>query len=246
KPDWFELSLNAPETTGPASAETIVAKVKNLASRVLAAPVLLIAPDQPESLAVRVTKPREKLVLLQVGEEKSVSWIALFPTEMKESFYYNFSLEAKTMGASDSKVVRGSLSGNRKIVSRIEITSLDYSISEEGLSLKVTVENTGSEETKATLYASVNGKEQDATLVLASLESKQATFVFKNGADVDSGEIRIITASQVLRQPFTIERPVEQKNPNWLSPETVITLGILIIASVSFALLKARKAYQEV
>jgi hypothetical protein len=150
------------------------------------------------------------------------------------------------MGASDSKVVRGSLAGNKKSVSRIEITALDYSVSSEGLFLTVTVENTGGEETKATLYASVNGKEQDASLVLASLESKQATFVFKNGQDAESGEIRIITASQVLRQPFTIEKPVEQKSSNWLSPETIITLGILIIATLSFALLKARKAYQEV
>jgi len=246
KPDFFSISLNAPDETGPASAETIVATVKNKFSKALAAPVILIAPDKPEELAVRVAKPREKLVLLSPGEEKRVSWVAVFPSEMQEAFYYNFTLETKTMGASDSKTVRGSLGNRAATVERVEIAALDYSISGEGLSLAVTVENKGGSETKAILYASISGKEQDATLILSPFEQKKATFLFKNGQNAESGEIRVITASQVLRQPFTIEQPAQEQKHDWLSPEAIATLGVLVIVTVSFALLKARKSYQEV
>ena len=246
KPDWLEISLTAPDAVGPASAETIFATVKNKLSRPVAAPVVLIAPDTPEELAVRVSKPTEQLILLQPGEEKNVSWVALFPSKLQENFYYNFTLEAKTMGASASKTVRGSLEGNKTSVEQIAVNAVDYSISGEGLSLSVTVENQGGEEATAMLYASVAGVEKKTSLVISALETKTATFVFENGQNATGGEIRVVTQSQTLRQQFTIEKQQPQETAWAVSPEAVVTLAVLILAMAAFLLLKSRTAYQEV
>jgi transglutaminase-like putative cysteine protease len=208
--ELFEIALNAPSMVGPNSAEEFAAAIKSKASQPLALPFAIIAPSQPPSLAVRVADGELRLVYLQPGEEKAVSWTLVFPSDLKPNFVYNFSVSVQGFGKKVSTTVQGKTDVEPRKLEKLSIKR--FTARDEGAreAFSIVVVNEGNTAFDAVdVSGEFNGVKQRESFSLAPSEEKLVAFSFvkpsEPGVYSGSFKARAPVGGASAEQPFQLE-----------------------------------------
>ena len=208
--ELFDVSLNAPSVVGSGSAEEVAIAVKSKAGAAAALPFIIVVPTQPQSLAVRVADGESRILYLQPGEEKAVSWRLVFPSELKEGFTYNFTVAVQGLGKRIFSVVQGKAGVESHAFQKISITR--FSARDEGANelFSIVVVNEGNEGIDGVdVVGEFNGLKQRESFSLSAGEEKRVSFVFVKPAEpgVYSGSFKAADAvsGASAEQPFQLE-----------------------------------------
>jgi hypothetical protein len=259
--ELFDVSLSAPSVVGAGSAEEVALAVKSKADGAVALPFMIIVPTQPVSLAVRIADGDSRLLYLQPGEERAVSWRLVFPSELKDEFEYNFTIAVQGYGKKVSSSVQGKAGAESRKFQKISITR--FTARDEGSreSFSIVVVNDGNEAVDSVdVLGEFNGVRQRESFSLAPGEEKRVSFVFvkpeKPGVYSGSFKARDALSGASAEQPFQLEITRGSEGGNGagvplisasLSPAEipgeyfVYGAAALVAAVLVFAVIRARR-----
>ncbi len=208
--ELFDVSLNAPGVVGAGSAEEVALAVKNEAGEPVALPFLMLVPSQPASLAVRVADGESRIVYLQPGGEKAVSWILVFPSDLREDYTYNFTVGVQGLGKKVSTVVEGKAGAQSRKLEKLGITRFTARDEGEREAFSIVVVNDGNADFDSVdVVGEFNGVKQRESFSLGAGEEKLVAFVFtkpaKPGVYSGSFKAKDSVGGTAAEQPFQLE-----------------------------------------
>ncbi|MFH0973670.1 MAG: transglutaminase-like domain-containing protein [Candidatus Micrarchaeota archaeon] len=257
--DLFDVSLNAPSVVGAGSAEEIALAVKSKASGAIALPFVVIVPSQPQSLAVRAADGSARIIYLQPGEEKAVSWLLVFPRDLREGFTYNFSVEVQGFGEKTSTTIQGKADAESKKFEKLSITRFAAQDAGAKESFSIVVVNEGNEKIDAVdVVGEFGGVKQRETFSLGPSEEKLVAFVFAKpaapGIYAGSFKARDAVSGASAEQPFQLEIMREEPNEVQNLPSIAVSAkqipedyviyaaAVVFAAALVYAIVRARRA----
>jgi len=250
----FSLTAEGPsEQLGEGSLAVITATVSSRASRPVAAPLSIVAPEE-----ARLVSDRDILVFLDSGESKQVNWTIVLPDSLAEGYAYTFPISIETLGNQAQVNVSARQGGAIVALSSIELSDLSYSSEGSALKLFVVTRNSGS-----TAFDSVRavvelqGTERASEFSLASGEERTLEFAFPpaSPASVLHGTVTLTANDSRISRPFTVlvqdvqstPTPLEEKTEPFAERELFLAgaFAMVLIIVLLILFLRRKKAYSE-
>ena len=247
-PDSFDIELQVPEAiVGENSVETVVARVKSNSERPLAVPLSINTPVEME-----VRGEQDVMLFLEAGGEKNHSWNVVTPSELKQGFVYNFTIEVGSLGESSVKHVVAKKGGDTRQIESIRIKELRPVLEETTILIGLDLENTGNKKADAEVRIESNAGNSSKTISIQGGEAKSIEFTFPRigSAEALAGIVVIALGEQKIVQPFNIRLSLPEPSPPptpqaaaALSLELVVLIGaVVIVIILGIALFLLRKS----
>lgn len=171
-PNRFSLTLHAPlERVGEGSLETVTVTVSG-SRKSRGVPLALIRPPQ-----LRVVGDATRIVLVQAGQSRNISWNVVVPSALEEGFVYRYPLRAVSMGVIAEGLLEAQKGGNRTVGPRLLLRDLRSLVEGKDLVVRVEVTNAGNAPfVNGTVSLRLGSFEENRSIVLESGQQQSLEF----------------------------------------------------------------------
>ncbi|MFA6048457.1 MAG: transglutaminase-like domain-containing protein [Candidatus Micrarchaeia archaeon] len=213
--NFFSLEAEFPKGfRGSQSKETVYAIVKSLLKKPVAVPVSLNLYEE-----FRILGYKNRIIALSPAGEENVSWAIVYPSSMRDGYYYDYSAAVTALDKRAEATLKGELGTRTNVDESIAITSMYALAAESGTRLFATVHNNGNvdfENALATVNAS--GQSQSREFDLAIGEYKTMEFPIQQdyaGMETVRGTVEIRAGRTKTLDQFAL---TPEKNPPTPTP----------------------------
>lgn len=222
-PPLFSLSLQVPNyTAGENSIETISVTVEN-GENELAVPLSLNTPTELEVLGANKFN-RDKLVLLQPFEKKTVQWKVKLP-RLDENLIYLYPVEVGSLGRNVSASFKANKRGEQKVEEELEIPAVSSEVAGSYLKVVASIRNSGNAPApNVSIALSLPGFSETRSISLGAGEEKLVSFTAPKPSEaLVRGSLAVTSDKESFVQPIVVslEEPSEEPATSGLPAEPI-------------------------
>ncbi len=169
----YSLSVTAPQQSlGPGSLVQISARLDG-GAKTLAVPLSLSVPKE-----LTLFDSVDRLTYLPAGATRDVEWRGQLPTQLETGYRYNYSAEVSGLGQQVSSSFIAQSGGEQLSSNLVALSSLSYSLSDRFLTVRVRLQNKGTQSSVVHLNVALGGQTRGSDLELTPGEFQDAAYDF--------------------------------------------------------------------